>query len=128
MAIPYKVVSKKPGGMAGENTPRYYPMLTNRRSADLRAICETISQRSTFNRADVVGVVQSLIELVPELLLDGYNVKLDGLGVFSLHASGVGQELPEQVTKRDITSVKMTFLPTKAIKAELKLAKFEKVK
>ncbi|WP_421895904.1 HU family DNA-binding protein [Marinoscillum sp.] len=127
MAISYKVVSKKPGGMAGENTPRYYPMVTNRQSADLRAVCEMISERSTLHAADVVGVVESLIDLVPELLLGGYSVKLDGLGVFSLHVSGVGRELPAHVTSRDITGVKVGFLPGKRVKTALSQAKFQKI-
>ena len=127
MAIKYKVVSKKPGGLAGEKEPRYYPVLTDREMADLEYVCERISERSTFSGADVVGVVQSFIELVPELLLSGKSVKMDGFGIFSVHASGEGKDSPEQVSSRDITKLKLSFLPDKRIKRKLGGAKFEKV-
>jgi predicted histone-like DNA-binding protein len=128
MSIPYTVVSKRPAGIAGTNSPRYYPVLTERSTIDLRAVCDIISQRSTFSHADVVGVVHALIELVPELLMDGKNVKLDDWGTFSVHASGVGQDVPEKVTSRDITSLKMTFLPDKNIKQKLQRSTYVKVK
>lgn len=126
MALKYKVVSKKPRGMAGEKPPRYYPALTGRHAIDLDEVCDRISQRSTINGADVVGVVRSFIELIPELLLNGHNVKLDGFGTFSLHASGTGKDTPEEVSAKDITGLKMAFLPDKRIKRELGNAKFEK--
>ena len=126
MAIKYKVVSKKPGGLAGENAPKYYPVLTGRETADLEYVCERISERSTFSGADVVGVVQSFIELVPELLMNGKNVKLDGFGTFSVHASGTGRDSPEEVTSRDITKLKLSFLPDKRIKRKLSNAEFVK--
>ena len=127
MAIKYKVVSKKPGGLVGENEPKYYPVLTGREVADLEFICERIAERSTFSRGDVVGVVQSFIELVPELLMSGKNVKMDGFGTFSVHASGVGKDSPDKVTSRDITKLKLAFLPDKRIKRRLGNTKFEKV-
>lgn len=126
MSVSYKVVSKKPGGIAGENAPKYYPMVTSREMANLNEVCERIAERSTFSRADVVGVVQSLIDLLPELLLDGKNVRLDGFGIFSIHASGQGKDQPEEVTARDITKLKMSFLPDKQIKKKLKEATFVK--
>ena len=128
MAIPYKVVSKRPGGMAGENTPKYYPALTNRRVANLRDICEIISDRSTFSHSDVAGVMEALVRLVPELIQDGYNVRLGDLGTFSLHASATGKDDPGKVSQKDITGLKMAFLPSKRIKQELKKTRFKKVR
>tara|TARA_R110000868_G_scaffold235273_9_gene489194 strand:- start:60197 stop:60409 length:213 start_codon:yes stop_codon:yes gene_type:complete len=54
-------------------------MVTSREMASLSEVCERIAERSTFSRADVVGVVQSLIDLLPELLLDGKNDRLDSV-------------------------------------------------
>jgi len=128
MAIQYKVVTKRPGGFAGENTPRYYPVLTKRRTANLREVMELISERSAFSRADVIGVVESLIHLIPELLQGGNNVKLDGLGTFSVHARSDGRDHAEEVTLRDIKELKISFLPDKQIKKQMKSTKFTKVK
>ena len=113
MAVSYKVVSKRPGGMAGQNAPKYYPVLTNRRVADLHEICDIISDRSTFSHSDVAGVVEAFVRLVPELLQDGYNVRLGDMGTFMLHASATGKDAPEKVSQKDITGLKMGFLPSK---------------
>tara|TARA_R110000868_G_scaffold410693_5_gene699835 strand:+ start:12443 stop:12829 length:387 start_codon:yes stop_codon:yes gene_type:complete len=126
MAIKYKVVSKRPGGMAGENEAKYYPVLTGREITDLNEVCSIIAKRSTFSGADVVGVVQSFIELVPELLMNGNSVRLDGFGIFSIHASGNGKERHEDVSAQDITKLKLSFLPDKKIKKRLENTKFMK--
>jgi predicted histone-like DNA-binding protein len=128
MALKYKVVSKRPGGMAGNNTPRYYPVLTDRSVADLRMVADLISERSSMHSAAVVGVLDALTKLVPQLLQDGHNVRLDGFGTFSLHVSGKGQDTPDKVSVHDITGVKMAFLPDKRIKRNLKVTKFVKSK
>jgi len=127
MPISYKVVTKRPGGIAGERTPRYYPALTGRSIADLNMICDLISERSTLHRADVKAVVESLIEVIPELIQQGYNPRLDEFGTFSVHVSSKGKDRSDQVTARDIESAKMTFLPSKRMKSLLKLIKFIKV-
>lgn len=125
MAISYKVVSKKPG-LSSETL--YYPMLTGRRTADLHEICAHISKRSSFSPADVIGVVHALIEAIPNYLSEGRNVRLGGLGTFSVHASAKGKTDPDKVTARDIDGVKMSFLPDKQIKAALSTIEFVKVK
>ena len=126
MAVFYKVVSKRPGGMAGTNAPRYYPVLTDRRVMDLRELSKRISDMSTVSRPDVMAVVYAFIDLIPGLLQDGYNIKLDGFGTFSLHVSGEGKDDPDQVTHRDIKGVKMTILPDKRIKIRLQATTFRK--
>lgn len=127
MAVSYKVVSKRPGGMAGSNPPKYFPMVTKRSLMDTRELAEEIGRRNGFSSAHVVGIIETLIQMVPEMLKDGRSVRLDGFGTFSLHVSGVGREDPDKVTKRDITKVKMAFLPSKEIKMKLAATKFRKV-
>jgi nucleoid DNA-binding protein len=58
--------------------------------------------------------------------LDGNNVKIDGFGTFSIHASGIAKEHPEEVSAHDITKLKLAYLPDKKIKKELKKAEFYK--
>ncbi|MEQ8474099.1 MAG: hypothetical protein RIC35_23085 [Marinoscillum sp.] len=62
-----------------------------------------------FHVTHVVGMIETLIQLVPEMLKQGKSVRLDGFGTFSLHVSGVGKDAPDNVTKRDIMKVKMAF-------------------
>ncbi len=124
----YKVVSKRPGGMAGPSIPKYYPIVTKRETIDSREFAELISEGTTFSTADVLGVIETLVQMVPFYLQQGNNIRLDNFGTFSLHVSGVEQENPKKVTKRDITKVRMTFLPSKEIKRKLTSTQFVKVK
>jgi predicted histone-like DNA-binding protein len=78
-----------------------------------------ISARSILNSGDIIAVVESFVQIIPELLQDGYNVRLDDLGTFSLHASAVGQDAPNKVSSRDITNFKISFLPDKRIKERM---------
>ncbi|UXP32142.1 HU family DNA-binding protein [Reichenbachiella agarivorans] len=127
MAIKYKVVSKRPGGIAGKRPTRYYPVLTRRRVADTRYLINHISSMSTLSGADLVSVFESLRTIIPELLGDGKNVRIDGLGTFSIHAHSKGKDTADDVTSRDIDSLKISFLPDKGVKMMLKSIKFEKV-
>ncbi len=124
MAVRYKVVSKRPGGMAGNRTPKYYPAITKRTLINARQLAQEISERNIYPEPTVIGVIESFIHLIPEMLQKGNNVKLDGFGTFSLHVTGDGHEDPDKVTSRDIISVKMSFLPDKHIKKKLSQTKF----
>lgn len=125
MPVKYAIRTKRPG-LAKDDNPKYYPVLTDRRSTDLRKLSALISQRSTLHPVDVFAVIQAMIELIPELLQDGHTVRLDGFGIFNLHASGIGKAKPEEVTSKDITGVKMSFLADKHIKRQLYKTKFVK--
>ncbi|MEQ8879862.1 MAG: HU family DNA-binding protein [Cyclobacteriaceae bacterium] len=125
MPVTYTIAMKKPG-LSPDAAPKYYPVLTDRRITNLRKLCYMISDRSTLTSADVMGVIHAMIELIPDLLQDGRTVRLDGFGTFNLHASSEGQTNPDKITSRDITGVRMSFLPDKDIKRRLNKTKFVK--
>lgn len=128
MPILFKAAVKRPRGVAGEQDPAYYPVITEREIIDIKQLCDVIGKRSSMSRADVMGVLHALIEIIPEQLLNGKSVKLDGMGIFSLHASGQGKPSAEELTAKDVTGLKMVFRPAREIKEELKKAEFKKVK
>lgn len=128
MAVSYKVVSKRPGGMAGAQQPKYYPALTKRQTMNSRKLAQEISAATSFTTADVMGMIEVLVHLLPHFLKEGNNVRLDNFGTFSLHVSGVGQEDPKKVTSRDISGIKMAFLPSKEVKKKLSTTQFVKTK
>ncbi len=92
MAVKYKVVSKRPAGIAGERSPRYYPVITDRKTMDAREVSELIAKRAGVHMGTVLAVAESLFQTVPELLMSGYNVKLNDFGTFSLHVSSEGKD------------------------------------
>lgn len=128
MAVLYKVVPIRPGGMAGENEPKYYPAPTKRRTVDLRYISNLVSARSSMHTIDVYMATEMLISIIPELLREGHNVKIGELGTFSLSVKAEGMDGPEKVTSSNIKEVRINFRPSTLVKHELQKTKFKKAK
>jgi predicted histone-like DNA-binding protein len=126
MAVKYKVVSKRPGGLTGEIAPKYYPVITDRKTMSEREFSELIAQRAGVHMGTVLAVAESLFRTIPELLMSGYSVKFNDLGTFSLHASAEGKDTMKEVSAHDISKVKIAFLPSKEIKHRIAQTKFEK--
>lgn len=124
MALTYKIVAtKKPGsGMDGDTL--YYPKLTGSSMMDLRDVSKILSRRTTASEADIRLVVTGLMELIPELLLEGKTVKLDHFGSFRLHAKAETSASAEAVKTSHIKGLRISFLPDKRMKDELEQAKF----
>jgi len=76
--------------------------------------------------ADVMAVLEGLIELVPEKLLEGYLVKLGEFGTFRAGFSSKGEATLAQVKASSITNPRINFRPGKVIRDELKKASYEK--
>ena len=127
MSLSYKVVSKR-NTLSSKHDTLYYPVLTDRKVADLRAVTDEISRSSMINSADVMAVMEAFRKTMLHLLKEGYNVKIDDLGTFSVHASAKGKEDPEKVSYRDITKLSLSFLPSKDVKQQVNQFKVRKKK
>ena len=125
MALTYKVAAKKTTLSEGKEH-LYYPVITDRKVADLQQISEEISNISTVHSADVLAVMDAFRQTMLKLLEEGYNVKVDELGTFSVHASAKGKDDPEKVSHRDITKLRLTFLPGNEIKDQVNHFKVRK--
>jgi predicted histone-like DNA-binding protein len=128
MRLQYKVVTTyKPGeGKTGKSIS--FPKLTGSTQMNLREVSKIMSSRSTLSGADITGVISSLIDLIPELLMNGYTIKLDGLGTFRLHAKVTPLEDPNEVNDHQITGLRITFRPDKLMKDELHTRGITKMK
>ena len=127
MTLTYKVVSKR-NTISPEGERLYYPALTDRKLADLRMVMDEIHRSSSVNPADVLAVMEGFRITMLHLLKAGYNVKIDELGTFSLHASSKGKADPSQVNHRDISKLSLSFLPSKEIKHQINQFKVRKKK
>ena len=126
MAVQYKVVSKRPGGMAGERKPKYYASVTKTKIIGTRELAKICHERNVCNRSTFLAVADMLSSLIPDLLKDGRSVKLGELGIFSLSIKGEGYDNPDHVDKRSIKSVNINFRPSTEVKDLMTTTKFEK--
>jgi predicted histone-like DNA-binding protein len=120
MTLKYKVVSTFSPGEGKEGKQIWFPKITGSSQINLSEIAKILHKRSTASESDVYLIVKGLVDLIPELLADGYTVKLDELGIFRLHAKVTTSDSPESVSVRNINKLRLSFRPDNAIKSELK--------
>lgn len=123
LALHYKVVSTSKPGSGKEGSQLWFPKLTGSSQINLHEIAKNLEKRSSASGTDVYLIVRGLVDLLPQLLIDGYTVKLDELGTFRLHAKTDVCEQPEQVSARNIRELRVSFRPDNRIKQQLKGAK-----
>ena len=128
MSVKYKVVSKRPGGMAGERKPKYYASVTETKIIGTRELANICHERQICNRSTFLAVADLLTTLVPDMLQNGRSVQLGHLGIFSLSVKGEGFDNPDDVDKRSIKSVNINFRPSPEVKRQMTTTEFEKVK
>ena len=126
MPIPYKLV-KITSPLSKENTQKYYAKVKTRGEIDLRNLAKKIVNISTLSTADIVAVLESLLQVIPEELLSGYIVKLGDFGSFAPSVKSEGSNTVKEFTNKMIKETTMLFKPGKYIKNKLKEAKYEKI-
>ncbi len=125
--IKYKVVKYVNTLKNNDDNISYAPRITRRTKLNSDDISKIISRQSSFTKADVRGIIEALIENIPDLLMQNNTISLDNLGTFSLHASTNTEKQPSRVSARNIKELRVSFLPSVELKRKLKKAKFKKV-
>lgn len=76
---------------------RVYPKMVINRTLDTKELIEKMKlYRRAFSPSIIEGVVMDLEDMIVEVLSMGYNVKLDGIGTFSL-SLGFEDEKPTEI-------------------------------
>ncbi|WP_253916465.1 HU family DNA-binding protein [Lentimicrobium sp. S6] len=126
--IKYKVIPLADKISSAVVKYQYYPRICDREKINLLELSRLISRQCSFTTADVYGVLEAFVGNIPSLLLENKSIELGDLGIFSLHAKAKGSPEKQQVTKNNITELKIAFRPSKRLKQSLVGAKFQKVK
>ena len=112
-------------GVKGGGKYKYYGRISNRKKVNFRYIANILSRRTTLNAADVAAAIEGFREVIVEELLAGNNVKLDGLGTFSLSLRTEGVEDLSKFNKTMLREVRIQFLADPELKESLKTAEFQ---
>lgn len=128
MAIQYNVVKMAQPGVKGGGSYKYYPRIHQRNKIGLKELANRISQKGTLQRSDVYGTLVALMDEIPELLKNNYNIRLGDIGILSVHATGTPADTEEEVTEKNIKKLHMAFRPGTDIKDILKTVDFKKIK
>ncbi|HLP05968.1 MAG TPA: HU family DNA-binding protein [Paludibacter sp.] len=125
MAVKFKVVEL--GNPSNQAAPKkFYPRVSSTGEISLRDLSRELGLQSTVSPADVLAVLESLLEELPRHLGQGEIVRLGDFGSFSLSITGEGQETADKVTSLKIDGCKIQFRPGKELKRQLDTVTFVK--
>ncbi len=123
--INYKLVSKK--NLSDETAPdKYYSISKANKTIDLRYIATRIARESTVSVVDAKAVLEGFIQVIPDELIRGNNIKLDEFGYFRTTLKSEGAESEIQFTNSNIKKVNVRFRPAKEFSKTLAVAEFKK--
>ncbi len=123
MSIKYKTHKKRNGI---NNKELYYPVPVKAGVISTRDIAEYMAGRSSLTAGDIRATLIGLAEVIQIFLKQGYNVKLDDLGSFSISATADGFKTPEECMPQRVRVNKLCFLADPHLKKELKKMEFER--
>ncbi len=118
-------VSISQPGVKGGGQHNYYGRISGTEQVGLRQIAAVLNSRTTLSSADVFAAVEGVREIIIEELMSGNNVRLDGLGIFSLSVRTEAVEDPSKLNKTHVREVKIQFRPDPELKGILKTAEFQ---
>lgn len=107
---------------------KYYATAVSRGVINMRMLAKDIVQRTSLTEGDVMATLISLAEAIEERLHQGYNVKLDRIGTFSLSATSDGYDNPNDCKPRNVKAKRICYLADIDLRKNLKYVKFERDK
>ena len=90
-------------------------------------LAKDISDSCTLNVTDVEAVLTSLVKKLPLYLKNGFKIQRGNFGRVKLSFSSKGSEKAEDVNASSITSKRILFTPSRALKAEIEKVNFTRV-
>ncbi len=116
--LKYKIIKQR-NALHEQKETMYYPRLTESNKCDLDYVADMISERSSLTKADVLGTLVSLEDIIPYLLRNGNRVELGRLGTFSLQANADTSPDQSKVSWRNFRKLVARFRAGKALKITL---------
>lgn len=105
--IRYKIYQNK--HKEGVNAGKWFARSVSDETFDLTRLSEHMSgHNSPYSPGVIRGVLTDMVRCIKELLLDGKNVKIDDLAIFSVGIRSKGTDTSEAFTMdRNITGVRL---------------------
>jgi len=126
MSFRYRVKTKRSG--IGEKTAKYYAVPVRSGEISTRQLAKDLTKISSLSEGDVHSALIGLSGLVEKYLQEGYSVRLDNLGLFSISATSDGFDTPEECTPHRVKANKICFRAENDLKSNLKYVRFEREK
>ena len=127
--IKFSVIKRKnPQDPAAE--AKFYPIVKPYGSISKEDIVERAVLNSNIDQAVIESVMVGLGEAFENFLLNGHNIQAWPLGSFNVRVSSniyaSAQELEKAGAETAVRKIRIRFMPSPALKNELKKLKYEK--
>jgi predicted histone-like DNA-binding protein len=125
MVFKYHLVEKV-NPLRKDEPKKFYAKATHSRELTVRELAQNLERTTSLSTADMVGVFEGLLSIVPAHLIEGKIIRLGDFGSLSLEVSSQGTEKAEEFTAHQIRRVKINFRPGKILKDAIKSLRYEK--
>ena len=126
MPIKYKSIGKT-NPRNPQAPAKFYASATAGNTVTVRQISKRIAEISTVSSVDTLAVVEAFLQVIPQYLSEGSNVKLGDFGSFSVRLKSEGVATEGELTASSIKGVKLHFRAGKEFQDVLNAITFEKV-
>ncbi|MDE5581155.1 MAG: HU family DNA-binding protein [Treponemataceae bacterium] len=112
-------VTKRQNPLDRKSDSKYYAVAAYGEEIDVNDLAKEISKSCTLTPTDIVAVIESFLDKMPQYLKNSNRIRLNKFGIFKLSFSSVGQESEDDVSSKDIKNVRVLFMPSAELKKEL---------
>lgn len=103
-------ISKRPNPMNKDEAPKFYATPVWEGQCSIEVLADEISLATSLSPADVRACLYAFLQAVPQHLMAGQAVNLEGFGIFRLSFSvSGGHENAEDVSAADIETLRVLF-------------------
>ncbi len=120
----YRIVER--ANPLNRESSKYYCQPEYGTEINIRKLATEISKSCTLTTTDIIAVIESFLQNIPEHLKNGNRVRLDNFGIFKLSFGSKGQVLKDKVSAQDINTIKILFTPSSELRKEITNVTFER--
>ncbi len=104
------------------------PSVVSKGTFDLKMLAKEISSASSLSEGDVYSSMINMRDMMVFLLQNGFNVKIDDLGTFSVTAQSRIVESASEIRAASIHFKRVAFRPARSLKDTMQKTQFERIK
>ncbi len=122
----YSVSSRKFIDKDGQEIVKFYPNAVSAGHFSSEDMARDIVQATSFSESDVVGTMKAYSVILRDRLKMGYNIKLDGIGTFSLSVIGEPCDTEKECKPNKVKVGKIAFKADSKLRKDMIGIKFYK--
>lgn len=107
--------------------PKYHVRLVAKGVKNIDDVSKLISDGSTLRENDIQSVMYGLVNVVGQILEDGYSVQLGELGTLFLSTTSSGVETPEETSPAQIKRVRPLYKQGKRFKKLMNTLDYKRI-